>query len=109
MDRKSEYLLNQLGVLNPASVIYDTAISPFIKKEVSAENIANGLGITSTGSVAREQRNRSFQELDALRQAMSYYKQQGADILTLDEIRQNVSLNKTTTNQILSRLRSTVK
>jgi hypothetical protein len=109
LDRKSEYLLNQLGVLNPASVIYDTAISPFIKKEVSAENIANGLGITSTGSVAREQRNRSFQELDALRQAMSYYKQQGADILTLDEIRQNVSLNKTTTNQILSRLRSTVK
>jgi len=108
LDRKSEYVISQLGLANPAGVIASLA-NPFVKGEVAADDISGALSLTSTGNVAREQKNRAFQELDSLRQAMSYYKQKGADIKPLDEIRAQVSLNKTTTAQILARLQSTLK
>ena len=108
LDRKSEYVISQLGLANPAGVIA-SLVNPFIKGEVAADDISGALSLTSTGNVAREQKNRAFQELDSLRQAMSYYKQKGADIKPLDEIRAQVSLNKTTTAQILARLQSTLK
>lgn len=108
LDRKTEYIVSQLGVANPASVI-SSLVNPFIRKEVAADDITGALSLTSTGNVAREQKNRAFQELESLRQATMYYKQQGAEIKSLEEIRAQVSLNKTTTAQILARLQATLK
>lgn len=108
LDRKTEYIVSQLGVSNPASVI-SSLVNPFIRKEVAADDITGALSLTSTGNVAREQKNRAFQELESLRQATMYYKQQGAEIKPLEEIRAQVALNKTTTAQILARLQSTLK
>lgn len=108
LGRKAEYALSQFGLLNPAGVIYDI-VNPIARKEASGESVFNALGFTSTGSAAREQSNRAFQELEALRGAISYYKQQGKEIKTLEEIREEMSLNKTTTSQILLRLQNTLK
>ena len=108
LSRGVEYGLSQFGLLNPAGMIYDI-VNPNARKEGALENISNAFSFTSTGDAAREQRNRSFQELERLRGAISYYKQQGQEIKTLEEIRSDVSLNKTTTAQILARLQSTLK
>ena len=108
LDRKTEYIVSQFGLANPASVI-SSLVNPFLKKEVAADDISGALSLTSTGNVAREQKNRAFQELESLRQATMYYKQQGAEIKPLEEIRAQVSLNKTTTAQILARLQATLK
>ena len=108
LSRGVEYGLSQFGLLNPLGVISDI-VNPEARKQAGIENISNAFGLTSTGDAAREQRNRSFQELERLRGAVSYYKQQGQEIKTLDEIRSDISLNKTTTAQILARLQSTLK
>ena len=108
LDRKSEYIISQLGLANPAGVVA-SLVNPFVKGQVAADDITGALSLTSTGNVAREQKNRAFQELETLRGAVSYYKQQGAEIKSLEEIREKVSLNKTTTAQILARLQSTLR
>jgi hypothetical protein len=108
LGRGVEYGLSQFGLLNPAGMVYDI-VNPNARKEAGVENFFNAVSFTSTGDAAREQRNRGFQELQRLRDAVSYYKQQGKEIKTLEEIRSDVSLNKTTTAQILARLQSTLK
>ena len=106
LNRKAEYLLGQTGLLNPASVVYDTV--NMFRQGPSLERLGASMSITSSGSVAREQRNRAYQDLESLRSAVSYYKQEGKEIKTLAEIRSQVSLDKTKTAEILNRLKSTL-
>lgn len=108
LNRKTEYLVGQTGALNPIAVGAGLFSGPKEDQSI-AENVFNAMSITSTGSIEREKSNRAYQELEQLREAVSYYKQEGKDVLTMDEISEIVSLDKSRTSQILNRLKSNIK
>lgn len=92
--RKTEYLLSQTGLDVPVAGVMDAVRTA--KQGITGE-LAGKSGydiaeqavlrtVMSKGSAEQSSRNKAYQELDAIRELMKYYKQEGVDIVKLSDI-----------------------
>lgn len=104
LSRKQEYLLGQTGLDVPATAVADAARTILRPKDSFGENIEQALGrsVVSSGDEAKAQRSKQYEELQQVKDLMSYFKQEGVPVLTLSEIENN----KPKQNNLLARLQA---
>lgn len=91
IDRRGEYALSQFGLDVPTKVFVADPIKNVIQaargEKPTGEALADGfLGSTySRGSSQNTRERKAYDKLDQVRQLMSYYKQEGIDIVPLAE------------------------
>jgi hypothetical protein len=91
LDRRTEYLIGQTGVDVPINLAYGTGKSVFdlvTKKATPAEAFTQGFGrsVASIGDPARTARGQGFDKLTRLREYVSYLKQEGVDLPTINQL-----------------------
>lgn len=113
MGKKAEYALSQTGLDVPATLGFDigrtvaNVAKGEIKNPLLAAEGALGRSVTSIGDAERTVNRKAYNELDDLQNLMRYYKQEGIDIKTLDEIENKGVFSRT--KQIMQELRRLTK
>jgi hypothetical protein len=112
VDRRVEYAASQLGFDVPVKTFITSPISGIKKaldpSDTSPQPLTMGLAgsVTSLSNAEQTRKRVAYNRLDEIRQLMSYYKQEGVDIVSLAEAEQR---GNNATQQAINRLKDLLK